>query len=119
MWTSSNKKAAVVDSSGRIIAKAPGTAVITATSRDGSNVKASCRVRIGYQVTYKLNKGKNAPSNPSVFLTSERIKLKKTARKGYTFAGWYTDQNYKHRIKEIKKGTNKNVTVYAKWKKSG
>lgn len=117
MWTSSNKKAAVVDSSGRIIAKAPGTAVITATSRDGSNVKASCRVRIGYQVTYKLNKGKNAPSNPSVFLTSERTKLKKAARKGYTFAGWYTDQNYKHRIKEIKKGTNKNVTLYAKWKK--
>lgn len=117
MWTSSNKKAAVVDSSGRIIAKAPGTAVITATSRDGSNVKASCRVRIGYQVTYKLNKGKNAPSNPSVFLTSESTKLKKAARKGYTFAGWYTDQNYKHRIKEIKKGTNKNVTLYAKWKK--
>lgn len=117
MWTSSNKKAAVVDSSGRITAKAPGTAVITATSRDGSNVKASCRVRIGYQVTYKLNKGKNAPSNPSVFLTSESTKLKKAARKGYTFAGWYTDQNYKHRIKEIKKGTNKNVTLYAKWKK--
>lgn len=117
MWTSSNKKAAVVDSSGRITAKAPGTAVITATSRDGSNVKASCRVRIGYQVTYKLNKGKNAPSNPSVFLTSESTKLKKAARKGYTFAGWYTDQNYKHRIKEIKKGTKKNVTVYAKWKK--
>lgn len=117
MWTSSNEKAAVVDSKGRITAKAPGTAVITAESRDGSNVKASCRVRIGYGVTYKLNKGKNATSNPSVFLTNETTKLKKAARKGYTFAGWYTDKNYKNKIKEIKKGTKKNITVYAKWKK--
>lgn len=117
MWTSSNKKAAVVDSHGRITAKAPGTAVITATARDGSKVNASCSVRIGYQVTYKLNKGKNVPSNPSVFLTSESTKLKKAVRKGYTFAGWYTDQNYRNRIKEIKKGTNKNITVYAKWRK--
>lgn len=43
-WKSSNTNVAVVDSSGGVIALANGTATITATTKDGSNKSASCKV---------------------------------------------------------------------------
>lgn len=45
-WTSSNTAIAKVTSSGRVKAVDPGTAVITATAKDGSGVKAVCQVTI-------------------------------------------------------------------------
>ena len=45
-WVSSNKKVAAVSSSGVVTGKAGGTAVITCTARDGSNVSVSCIVTV-------------------------------------------------------------------------
>ena len=45
-WTSSNKSVATVDENGNITALANGTAVITASTIDGSNKKASCTVTV-------------------------------------------------------------------------
>ena len=70
----------------------------------------------GYKITYKLNKGTNNADNPSVYY-KEKVTLKKPARKGYTFQGWYTDKNFKKKITGIAKTSKKNITVYAKWKK--
>ena len=45
-WTSDNSAVATVDSSGNVTAKGEGTAIITATAKSDSNVKASCTVTV-------------------------------------------------------------------------
>ncbi len=57
-WTSSNKKVATVSSSGVVIGKAGGTAVITCTAADGSGASASCTVNVTpiYTTGVKISK---------------------------------------------------------------
>lgn len=45
-WASSNEAVATVDSTGLVTAVAPGTAIITATTIDGSGLSASCAVTV-------------------------------------------------------------------------
>ena len=45
-WISSNPDIATVDTTGLVTAIAPGTATITATTTDGSNLSASCAVTV-------------------------------------------------------------------------
>ena len=45
-WSTSDENVATVDDSGLVTAVAPGTATITATTADGSNLSASCTVTI-------------------------------------------------------------------------
>lgn len=45
-WSSSNENVAIVDQDGNVTAKAQGTAVITATTTDGSDLSASCNVSV-------------------------------------------------------------------------
>ena len=45
-WTSSKTDVATVDATGKVTAKASGTATITATSIDGTNLSASCAVTV-------------------------------------------------------------------------
>ncbi len=115
-WVSSNTKVAVVDANGKVTGKAYGTATITAKAADGSNISASCKVTVGYKITYKLNRGKNNAANPTSYY-NQKVKFKSPTRKGYTFKGFYTDKKLKKKITYIKKGTKKDITVYAKWEK--
>lgn len=115
-WTSSNTKIATVNSKGKVTGKKYGRVTITATAKDGSGVKATCKLTVGYGITYKLNKGKNNSKNPAAYY-NEKVKLEKPSRKGYAFKGWYTDKKFKKKITTIKKGTKKNYTLYAKWEK--
>ena len=48
-WSSSNKKIATVSSKGVVKAVGNGTATITATAKDGSGKKASCKITVGTQ----------------------------------------------------------------------
>ena len=50
-WTSSNTSVATVDQNGKVTAKAVGSATITATATDGSDVSASCQVSVIIPVT--------------------------------------------------------------------
>ena len=50
-WTSSNKKAATVDSKGCVTAVGVGTATITCTAKDGSLKKATCKITVSYTQT--------------------------------------------------------------------
>jgi uncharacterized repeat protein (TIGR02543 family) len=68
--------------------------------------------RSGYKITYVLNGGQNNSQNPSSYTSS--VTLKNPTRKGYTFAGWYTDKNFKHKVTKL---SGKSCTVYARWKK--
>ena len=45
-WTSSNKKVATVTSKGVVKAKKEGTVTITATAKDGSGKKATCKITV-------------------------------------------------------------------------
>ena len=56
-WKSSNSKIATVDKNGKVKALKVGNAIITATSTDGSNVSAECKIKVVQRVTkIKLNK---------------------------------------------------------------
>jgi len=71
---------------------------------------------ISYKITYKLNKGTNNKANPSKYtIESNKITLKSPTRKGYTFAGWYSDCKLKKKVTTIAKGSIGNKTLYAKW----
>ena len=115
-WTSSNKKAATVDKHGKVKALKNGVTTITATAKDGSRVSASCKITVGYKITYKLGKGKNSSKNPEYYY-NEKVNLKSASKKGYVFNGWYTDSKYTKKITTIAKNSKKNITVYAKWEK--
>ena len=56
-WKSSNTKVANVDKNGKVNDLKVGNAIITATSTDGSNVSAQCKIKVVQRVTkIKLNK---------------------------------------------------------------
>mgnify|MGYP000884769149 CR=1 FL=1 len=97
VWKSANTKIATVDANGSVTAKAPGRTKITVTSAENSSYQASCTVTVPYKITYKLNKGKNNASNPSTYY-GKKVTLKNPSRKGYAFAGWYTDAKFKKKI---------------------
>lgn len=45
-WSTSNKNVAMVSTSGLVTAKSAGTAIITCTAKDESNVKATCKITV-------------------------------------------------------------------------
>lgn len=69
-----------------------------------------------HSIKYVLNGGKNNAANPKSFTVDEEVVLEKPTRRGYTFAGWYKEAAWKHKITKISKGTGKDVKLYAKWK---
>ena len=97
-------------------AKAPGRTKITVTSSENSSYQASCTVTVPYKITYKLNKGKNNASNPSTYY-GKKVTLKNPSRKGYAFAGWYTDAKFKKKITSISSSAKSDYILYAKWTK--
>lgn len=73
---------------------------------------------IKYTIKYNLNGGKNNKKNPSYYYnTTKTIKLKKPAKKGYVFKGWYTDKQYGKKVTAIRKGSSCPKMLYAKWQK--
>ena len=116
VWKSANTKIATVDANGSVTAKAPGRTKITVTSAENSSYQASCTVTVPYKITYKLNKGKNNASNPSTYY-GKKVTLKNPSRKGYAFAGWYTDAKFKKKITSISNSAKSDYILYAKWTK--
>ena len=116
VWKSANTKIATVDANGSVTAKAPGRTKITVTSSENSSYQASCTVTVPYKITYKLNKGKNNSSNPSTYY-GKKVTLKNPSRKGYAFAGWYTDAKFKKKITSISSSAKSDYILYAKWTK--
>ena len=80
-WTTSNKRVAVVSSSGVVTAKGAGTAVIICTTKDGSQISAGCTVTVTpiYPSAIKISK------------VSVTIKAGKTARLKATVTPKNTD----------------------------
>lgn len=69
-----------------------------------------------YKITYYLNGGTQASGQKKSFTaTTSTFKLKVPTRAGYAFGGWYTSKDFKTKITYVKKGTKKNLRLYAKW----
>ena len=57
-WTSSNPKVAKVDENGKVTALKTGTAVITCAAKDGSGVKAECKITVKDKLVTKITLNK-------------------------------------------------------------
>lgn len=94
VWKSSDESIATVDQTGKVIAVKEGTATITATTTDGSNLSASCVVTVMPQGT--------TPTNPTDSSGSAILNLTMTNGnvKSYTvsmskvndFISWYNNR---------------------------
>ena len=73
-WTSSNPAVATVSSSGKVKAKASGTATITARTKDGSGLERTCTITVASPVKKASISPKSAkislPGNTSIPLTA-------------------------------------------------
>lgn len=65
-----------------------------------------------WTISYETNGGNKL--DPSKVTKGESIKLPTPTRSGYTFAGWYTDEDFKDRVKTTYT-PEKDITLYAKW----
>ena len=69
---------------------------------------------VPYTITYNLNGGTNASSNPTGYtVETDTITLANATKNDYTFLGWYDENGDK--VTQITKGTTGNITLYAKW----
>lgn len=69
---------------------------------------------INYDITYNLNGGTNSPSNPSNYnIYSEDIVFENPVREGYTFLGWYDNDN--QQITSVPNGSTGHLDLFAHW----
>ena len=91
-WSSNNTAVATVSSAGVVTGVGPGTATITATTKDGG-YKSTCAVTVSgdvYTITYDLNGGTWGQSNTQTKTEGQDLTLVNEipTRPGYTFLGW-------------------------------
>ena len=69
---------------------------------------------ISYQITYVLNGGTNAYSNPTSYTVEDPITFADPTKDGFIFAGWYDEDNNK--VLGIKQHTiARDLTLTASW----
>ena len=124
IWSSSNTKVATVSSSGKVKAIAVGTAVITATAKDGGGAKATCKITVraskpgkpslssvkntsGKKIAVKLSKKVSGASGYEVqYSTSSKfssgVKTLKTASTSVTLKNLTKGKKYYVRVRAYK-----------------
>ncbi len=65
-----------------------------------------------YQITYNVDKEYH--NNPETYISSEGVSLLPVQMAGYTFKGWYLDEEFTKPIENITIGMVGNITLYAK-----
>ena len=72
-----------------------------------------------YKITYELDDGTNAVSNPATYtIETAAITLAAPQKKGFAFDGWYADSSFTGSlVTTIEKGSTGDKTYYAKWLK--
>lgn len=69
-----------------------------------------------YNIDYVLNGGANASQNPASYtIESSTITLQDATKQGYTFEGWFTDENFTQLVTSIPAGSIGDKTFYAQW----
>lgn len=90
-WTSTNSSVASINASGKLTAKCPGATTITATSKDGTEINASCLVIVlpqkasissstadGRKISLQLQKQKGVSGYQVICSTNKNFKNKST-----------------------------------------
>ena len=67
-----------------------------------------------YDITYVLYGGTNSPKNPSQITIVDTVELKDASKTGYTFKGWYLDDEFKNKITSLSKIAS-DTTIYARF----
>ncbi|GHT80025.1 hypothetical protein FACS189467_1010 [Bacteroidia bacterium] len=115
-WSSNNTGVAEVDGTGKVTAKAVGTATITVTTADGSKT-ATCTVTVSAtSVTVTFDAQGGSAVAPQVI--AEGGKATQPANPtlaGFTFAGWYKEASYAAAWNFVTDAVTANITLYAKW----
>ena len=73
-----------------------------------------------YSITYvNVEEATFSSANPTSYKSTDNdITLVNPSKDGYTFMGWYLDQEFNSAITEITASTNGNLTLYAKWQQN-
>lgn len=76
-------------------------------------------IPVVYKITYELNGGTNATSNPATYtIESDTITLAEPQKEGFVFDGWYTDISFNGtKQTTIEKGSHDDKKYYAQWLK--
>ncbi len=87
---------------------------------DGQQTETTATIVGKYTIAYGNADGATNPNPTSYKPTDDDIVLADASRDGYDFEGWYdrdgsADNNWGNKVTLIAKGTDKDVTVYAKW----
>ncbi len=93
-------------------------------AQDGHTVEITYQI-ITYNIEYSLELGNRYPSgnptiNPNASVTTYNVEnntitFASPTRTGYTFIGWYSEENFINEKPTIPKGSTGNVKVYAKF----
>ena len=67
---------------------------------------------ITYSITYELNGGVNASTNPSTYTVNDSVTFASPTRTGYTFLGWYDGDD---QVTSIQTGTTGALSLEACW----
>ncbi len=67
-----------------------------------------------YGITYILDGGTNASSNPNVITYYQTVNLADATKSGHTFNGWYTDAGFTNKVTTLS-NINSDITLYAKF----
>lgn len=98
-----------------------GQSVKNLTTKNGTTVELYAKYVTPkkYKISYVMNGGKQPSKYSKTFKSGTGCTLPKPTKKGYTFAGWYTDSKFKgKKITTVKPWIAKNQKFYAKWVKN-
>lgn len=73
------------------------------------------KMSISNLITYHLNGGENSLENPTAYTSDKSYSLSNATKDGYTFVGWYRDENFQSLVKGISKNTKGNIDLYARF----
>ena len=73
--------------------------------------------RMSCDITYHLDGGTNAAANPSSYIPGTEVALAAPTKSGYTFAGWYLDEELTQKVDAISAAQVGDVELWAKWEK--
>lgn len=71
-----------------------------------------------YKITYVSDGSDVTNENPDTYTFGENLVLKVPVRTGYSFAGWYSNADFKTAVTAVKAEQMGDITLYAKWKKN-
>ncbi len=121
-WESSNVEVATV-TDGVINALKAGDFILKVTfSLDDQSKKYEFNIKVeetDYLITYHLDEGIQNSQNPNGYnINNLPIELKNPTKDGYTFLGWYLNEDFSGVVvTSITQGSKGNLDLYAKWEK--